>query len=211
MLDAAHPAIGPNAAEQRQRTLDVLRRLVHSLCAQTPLLLVIEDMQWLDPSTSELLRELVDDISARRLFIVITHRSDFQPLLTENAASYLQVARLADDVVRDMVRRIPGGAELSPELIHRLVRRAGGIPPYVEELVVNLLERGGDDDIPVTLQASLTARLDRLGESRSTIRAASAIGREVPTRLLSGVTGEDAMTLRPGLQRATRVDCCSRC
>jgi len=194
-----------SAPQRRALTLEVLRDQVTGICAEMPLLMVVEDLQWLDPSSRELLGFIVEGIERKPLLLVVTHRADFVPQLKHATLRPMVLARLEDDAVAQMIERIPGGEALSADMLAQVVARSEGVPLFVEELVVSVLERGGVGDIPVTLQASLTARLDRLGDSRPAIQSASAIGREVSTRMLASVTGDSEMYLRERLERASMV------
>jgi class 3 adenylate cyclase/tRNA A37 threonylcarbamoyladenosine biosynthesis protein TsaE len=193
-------------AEQRQaRMLNALVDQLLGLAARHPLLFVLEDAHWIDPATRELMTQTLARIADARVLMVITHRPDWQTdwarhphvtALTLNRLSRGQGAEIA---------RAAAGATLPPEITARILRRADGVPLFIEELTRSVVETGGafgDSDIPETLQASLLARLDRLGpETKEIAQIAAVIGREFDTGLLGVVVGRSKAALTPVLER----------
>jgi class 3 adenylate cyclase len=194
------------SAEQRQaRALKALVDQLLGLAAQKPVLYILEDAHWIDPATREAITHTLARLAEARILMVITHRPDWQPdwarhpqvtALTLNRLSRGQGAAIA---------RAAAAAALSEEIVARILRRADGVPLYIEELTRSVVETGGavgDSGVPETLQASLLARLDRLGpEIKEIAQIAAVIGREFGSDLLGAVAGKSREALAPALER----------
>src|SRR5262249_4912922 len=153
-----------------------------------PLVLVLEDLHWADPTTLDVLRGLAERGALAPLFIVATARPEFRP--PWNIRSHhgtISLAPLARSQVRDMVTELSARHALPQEVVEDVAARTGGVPLFVEEVTRLLLERGeqgGAHAIPPTLQQSLTARLDRLGSAREVAQVGAVIGRDFSYKLL---------------------------
>jgi tetratricopeptide (TPR) repeat protein len=171
-----------------------------------PLVIVIEDLHWADPSTLELIQLLVEQGATARLLLLFTARPESRaqwPL----RAHHMQITlnRLSTSNVRTMVGQVAAQKALTEETIAAVIERTGGVPLFVEELTRALLESGNASltgrEIPVTLHDSLMARLDRLGPAKEVIQVGAVIGSEFSYELLHTahpVAEED-------LQRALRI------
>ena len=161
------------------------------------MLFVVEDAHWIDSTTEILITDLIARIADRNMFVVVTHRPTYEPPWLDHAhVTAVALSRLSRNQGVEIAKSI-GGIELTTETIDRLVARADGVPLFIEELTKTLVESGGPadaDDIPESLKASMTARLDRLGDARYLAQVASVIGREFGHELivsLSGLSRED--------------------
>ena len=184
----------------REKTLKLLVDLLHGMAQNQPLLLVIEDLQWADPSTTDLVERLLTESPERRIYGLFTSRPDFQTEWGRFSHLFsINLSRLPSRISEDMIRRKLGGRNISDALLKRIVKESGGIPLYVEELVRGLSESGssleaedGDSlSIPATLQATLSARVDRLGASKPLLQLCSVIGHEFSYQLLKKVVKSD--------------------
>jgi predicted ATPase/class 3 adenylate cyclase len=192
--------------EQRnERLMRVLTDQLLGLAARSTVLYVLEDAHWIDATTRDLIERLLARIASSRILVLITHRPEFQPdwirhphvtQLTLNRLSRAQGAEVA---------RAAGGAALSEAIITVIGERASGVPLFIEELTKSALETGkaaDDSNIPETLQASLLARLDRLGaEPREVAQLAAVIGREFDIELLCAITKKTTETISPTLEQ----------
>ncbi len=159
----------------RERTLDALVSYVLALSRQRPVLFIVEDMHWVDPSTEALLDALVDRLSDSSIFVVITHRPGYQsPWRDETNHLVVALNRLSRAQCAEIVRRI-GGRSISDSMTDGIVARADGMPLFVEELTRTVLassEASASSSIatpagiPESLQDSLMERLDRLGAAK---------------------------------------------
>ncbi|HEX5795666.1 MAG TPA: adenylate/guanylate cyclase domain-containing protein, partial [Geminicoccaceae bacterium] len=169
-------ALPPLSAERRrQRTTEILLEQLEGLAARQPLLLIFEDAQWVDPSTSELMGLAIERIQKLPALLVVTFRSDFAPPWRGRNLTALSVAGLSRRQILAMVDWITDGKSLPAEVLEQIVERTDGVPLFVEELTKTVLESGllvaaGDRyelagplpplAIPATLRDSLMARLD---------------------------------------------------
>lgn len=210
--DASWSALDP--AERRQRTLDGAKRLLLREAREQPLVVIFEDLHWIDSETQALLDTLVDSLGSVRLLLLVTYRPDYQhtwgsrtsysqmrldALQTESAAEMLD-ALLGDDVGLDPLKQL-------------LVKR--GNPFFLEETVRTLVEtkaligEGGRyrltqplqaSQVPPTVQAVLAARIDRLPpDDKRLLQVASVVGKDVPFALLQGIADVPEEALHRGL------------
>ena len=163
--------------------------LVNRMSENGPLLLVLEDAHWIDPSTRELVMKLVEWAPRHRIMALVTRRpgQGFDSDLADRF-SHLPLERLNPESNREMVNRVAGDAPLPPELVDLIVRKTDGVPLYIEELTKTVLEsdmlhrREGRYElsgplpslaIPTSLQDSLMSRLDRLSTIKDVVQVAA--------------------------------------
>ena len=156
-----------------------------------PIVLAIEDLHWADPTTLDLMKSLAERGASAPLFIVATARPEFRaPWATRSHHGVVSLVPLDRAEIRRMVGAIAERHALSSEVQDGVADRTGGVPLFVEEVTRLLLERGdagGAQTIPPTLQQSLAARLDRLGEAREVAQIGAVLGREFSYGLLRSV------------------------
>jgi class 3 adenylate cyclase len=168
--------------EQRnERLMRVLVDQLLGLAAGNTVLYVLEDAHWIDAATRDLIERLLARIADSRILVLVTHRPEFQPDWTRHPhVTTLTLNRLSRGQAAEVVRAA-GGAALSEGIVAIIGERAGGVPLFIEELTKSALEDGktsSEGYIPETLQASLLARLDRLGdEARELAQLAAVIAR----------------------------------
>jgi len=194
------------APEQRRlRLLANLTAWVLNAARVQPLVMVMEDLHWIDPSTLELAHTLVEQAATAPLMLLYTARPEFRaswPMRAHHAQIIL--SRLNDRDTREMVSRMVARAALAQNLIDTVVKRTDGVPLFAEELTRLLLEGDGRSvtrEIPATLRDSLTARLDRLGPAKELAQIAAVIGREFSFELLQAVGSMGEMELQSTLEK----------
>ncbi len=220
-LPAAASAHEPAADARRERELlfEALLGCLQRLAAGRPLLLVAEDAHWIDPTSRELLALLVGRMHHWALLLVVTGRPDFQPAWAAAPhVATIGLGPLPAEAAEALVRHIPGGEDLAETTVRGIAARADGVPFHIEELTKAVLDGSaldaaqttgatGAPAIPAGLQASLLARLDRLGGTRELARVAAALGRSFTFDLLSAVVPErDPAALRRELQRLLNAE-----
>ena len=182
--------------ELRRRQLAAMTAVFLAGARSQPVVLAFEDLHWADPTSLDLLRALVERGAQAPLLIVATTRPEFRPDWSlRSHHSVISLAPLDRAQVRRMVGEIATLHALSDEVIDGVGERTGGVPLFVEEVTRLLLERnaqGGAQAIPPTLQQSLAARLDRLGEAREVAQIGAVLGRDFPYRLLRDVSSSAA-------------------
>jgi class 3 adenylate cyclase/tetratricopeptide (TPR) repeat protein len=190
--------------ERKQRTLAALVSELIRLTADRPVLFLFEDAHWIDPTTQELMLAAAARAGEARLFMLVTHRPEYRPdwaahLYTTTLSLNRVTREQVEIMVRAMVRNNDGHG-----IVAEVVARAEGIPLFVEELTKSLLEANGDahaGDIPATLQALLTARIDSLGDAKSLAQVGAVIGREFDEELLTAIGEPSDADLQDGLTR----------
>jgi class 3 adenylate cyclase/predicted ATPase len=202
------PALPPQ--EFRRRQLAAMTNWIMAGAQSQPVVLALEDIQWADPTTLDLLIGIAERGALAPLFVVITARPEFRPPWgTRSHHSTISLAPLDRRQVRDMISELAARHALAKEIIDNVTERSGGVPLFVEEVTRLLLERGeqgGVQAIPPTLQQSLTARLDRLGPAREVAQIGAVIGRDFSYQLVRAVAGIDDTPLQAALERLAEAD-----
>jgi class 3 adenylate cyclase len=191
------------------RTRDLLLSLLHARCRITPVIMLLEDLHWIDAVSEELLSRLFSNEAALPLMVIHTRRPEYQPPWSNRqAVEVLRLEPLSVGETSEIVRARLQLADLPPMLARAVVEKAEGNPLFAEEVATFLLERGSvrrttsgiDYDpaavataLPGTIHALLAARIDRLApEDRSLLQAAATIGRRFTPELLRAVAGTTA-------------------
>jgi class 3 adenylate cyclase/tetratricopeptide (TPR) repeat protein len=195
------------SAQQRKEL--IVRTLANRLllaAKMAPVLFVIEDAHWIDPSTSEVLKEVVSRMHGAALLVVVTHRPEWTADWATGLAhvTTLAIGRLTKQQIRQLIESML--ANVPDQLADRIAERTDGVPLFVEELTRSILESGKaaslDVEIPDSLQGSLMARLDRLtAAAKEVAQIASVIGREFDRGLLSKIAGLDDRALDGALHQ----------
>ena len=200
---ALHPDV------QRRKTMELLVAWILAIAEGQPLVMLVEDLHWVDPSSLELLGRLMAQTATARVLLVGTARPDFTPPWPASSnLTTLQLARLTNRQAREMVLLLGAGA-LPAEMIDTLVARADGVPLYIEELTKSVAGPDvarGVDAIPATLADALMARLDRLSAAKEVAQRGAVLGREFPYALLAAVAGMDESGLQRGLVRLVEAE-----
>ncbi|MFL6693498.1 MAG: ATP-binding protein, partial [Ramlibacter sp.] len=191
-----HPILEQGAQRRRQLTVDLLVELAQRRVRQAPGCLLVEDTQWLDPSTAEFLDRLATATRARPLLIVVTLRSDTDILWRPRFAVHeTELQGLSPELARALVVGACRDRPLPVEVVQRIASRADGVPLFIEESTRMAVELGEDQatpgpgamPVPATVLDLLTARLDRLGAAKQVAQVGATIGREFPLALLHAV------------------------
>ncbi len=207
---------------KRRRVLAALIARLEMLARRGPVLMSFEDAHWADPTSVELLTLTVERLQTLPILLVITFRPDYQPPWAgQPHVTMLTLNRLSRREREALVDHISGGKKLPSGLLEQIVERTDGVPLFVEELTKSVLEseqlhEAGDRyvldrpaqplAIPTTLQASLMARVDRLGSAREILQIGAAIGRDFSYELLATVAGLPDAVLQDALIRLTEAE-----
>jgi predicted ATPase/class 3 adenylate cyclase len=208
--------------QQKQQTLHAVLTILLRRAAQQPLLFVMEDLHWVDPTTLELLSLLVDQGPTTRILALFTCRPDFSPPWTGRAhLTQVTVHRLPRRQAAEVIRQVAHGKALPAEVVEQIVAKTDGVPLFVEELTKMVLESGLLQEreeryeltgplpplaIPATLHDSLMARLDRLATVKALAQLGATLGREFAYDLLQAVSLWDEATLRRGLHQLVEAE-----
>lgn len=188
------------------RTRDLLPALLRARCAVSPVILIVEDIHWIDGASEQLLGKLIESRTQVNLLILQTRRPEYVPgWLGYPAVRTLALEPLAAIDIGALMQTRLGVDHLPDALVHQVTERAGGNPLFGEEILSFLIERGalriesgivefdaalGESGLPASMQGLLNARINRLSPGdRTLLQAAAAIGRRFDPGLLSIVVG----------------------
>ena len=202
------------AEQRRHRLVDLLLAWVAALAAEAPLLMVVENVNWADPSSRALLGELARRASGMRLLLLITARPEPQPPFADIAGvERFMLDRLPSHDLEAMLGALWRDAILPSEMQRQLLDRCDGVPLFLEQLVKTVAERAhrgntpaGLPDVPTSLRDMLAARLDRLGPAKMIALGASVIGRQFSARLLRALLPRRASEIESGLALLVQAD-----
>jgi class 3 adenylate cyclase len=215
-LTDRHPPLNFSPQRKKEKTLEALFRQLEGLARRQPVLMIFEDVHWIDPTSRELLDFTIEQARRLPILLLVTFRSEFSPPWTGLPhVTVLTLNRLRHRDGAALVERIIGTRTALPhDVVEVIIERTDGIPLFLEELTKTVLEGGGDIrepaspsssaqiSIPPTLHASLMARLDRLGSRAKKIaQVGAAIGREFSYELMSRVAQESDDVLEASLKR----------
>jgi len=216
-LGSSYAPLNMSPEQQKQKTLQAFLTLLLRRAAQQPLLFVVEDLHWIDPSTLELLSLLVAQGPTTRILTLFTFRPDFSPPWTGRShLTQLTLHRLTPRQAAEMIGRVAHRKALPAEVVEQVVAKTDGVPLFVEELTKMVLESDLLEEreehyeltgplpplaIPTTLHDSLMARLDRLATVKGLAQLGATLGREFSYELLQAVSLWDEATLQRGLQQ----------
>ena len=181
--------------------------------------MIFEDAQWSDPTSLEALSRVVDRIRTLRALLIVSFRPEFAaPWIGQSHVTTLILNRLAERDIGVMIGAVAGARPLPATIQRDIVERSDGVPLFVEEMTKAVLEAEGEGKavgnrsltVPATLQASLMARLDRLGPAKEVAQVAAAIGRESPHSLLVLVANLAEPDLNVALDHLVRAGLLSR-
>ena len=217
-----YPPLNLSPQRQRQKTLETIVAVLLELAERQPVLFIVEDLHWTDPSTLELLNLVIDQTPTASILTVLTCRPHFQPAWHHRSyLTEMTLNRLAQPQIERMIERITDEKRLPPEIRQLIVQRTDGVPLFVEEMTKAILESDYLKDvdghyaltgsfstfaIPATLHDSLMARLDRLVTAKAVAQYAAVIGRQFAYDLLSMVSQLDAATLQRELGRLVEAE-----
>ena len=205
--------------KQKEKTLEALALQVEALAQRQPLLLIYEDVHWIDATSQEALDLLVPRLRDLPVLVIVTYRPEYSPRWTTQAhVTTLGLNRLGRRQGAELVSRVSRGKPLPPEVLDQILSHTDGVPLFIEELTKSVLEskllREADDRyvldgplpalaIPTTLRDSLIARLDRLAPIREIAQIGACIGREFSYELLAALSPLKGAKLDEALEQLT--------
>ena len=200
--DGRYPALDLDPQQRRQKTLEALTAQVEALSRQNPVLMIFEDAHWTDPTSLEVFGRVVDRVRTLRVLLIVTFRPEFEPpWIGRPYVTALTINRLGEREIGAMIDGVVGNKLLPANIRQDIIERTDGIPLFVEEMTKAVLEADSQGAVehlaaavpssalavPASLQASLMARLDRLGSAKEVAQIGAAIGREFSHALLAAV------------------------
>ena len=213
-LSERYAPVPLSAEAQRRRTLQALAAWLVAPSEGQPVVVVVEDMHWIDPSTLELIGLVLERVAGRRILLLLTARPTFEPPWKDtDTLEQHTLAPLTPEHAAAMVEGVAQGKTLPADVVRQLVDKTDGVPFYVEELTRTVLESEAISDgadsrdllgalgVPATLQGLLMARLDQLGSAKRIAQLAAVIGREFSFELLEAVYQGRSSSLDGALRR----------
>ena len=204
-------------ADQKNETLKALMAIPAALAKEAPLLIVVEDIQWADHSTLELLGLLFEQVKGSRILVFLAHRAEFVPNWPrEQHMTDIRLKNLNRAASIDLIDGVTGGASLPSEVLEHILSKTDGVPLFIEELTKLILEMDlltitedryeltgplQTTAIPDSLQDSLMARLDHLGTAKEAAQLASVLGRTFGHALLLAISDKSEEALDEALTR----------
>jgi predicted ATPase len=211
------PPLDLSPQRKKERTLAALLRQLQALARRQTVLMIFEDLHWIDPTSREVLDLTVGKITDLPVLLVATYRPEFQPpWVGGSQVTVIALNRLGRGEGARLVHQLAGNlGALPPDVVDEIVERSDGVPLFVEELTKAVVEAGADRSnvsisavppsslaVPATLHASLLGRLDRLGPSAKTVaQVGAAIGRDFSHELLAAAVPLAEPELQEGLRR----------
>jgi DNA-binding SARP family transcriptional activator len=202
--DERHPALAISPQQKREMTLTAILDQLDSAAVRGPVLIVVEDAHWIDPTSQDLLDRMVARAATLQVLLVVTARPELQPgWIGQPHVTMLPLSRLGRLDSAGIVGAVAAGKSLPDEVVEQVLVRADGVPLFIEELTSALLESGALREttdrfvldgplpplaMPSTLQASLLARLDRVVSAKDTAQIGAAIGRQFSHALIGAVS-----------------------
>ena len=214
--DGRYPALDMAPELRRQRTLEALTSQLAGLARQKPVLMIVEDAHWIDPTSLEVFGRTVDRTKALPTLLIVTFRPEFSaPWMGQSHVTSLTLNRLGESEAAAIIARLLGNKKLPADVTTEIVERTDGIPLFVEEMTKAVLEAQSEGEarrtaaavpsptlaVPASLHASLMARLDRLGPAKEVAQISAAIGREFSHALLAVMVPKPEAELRLALDR----------
>ena len=217
-----YPALDLTPQKRREKTLRALVAQVEGLAARQPVLLVVEDAHWADPTSLELFELIVERASSLPLLAIVTFRPEFvPPWVGRPQVTLISLNRLPRRLRAEMIAHVTGGKVLPQEIADQITDRTDGVPLFIEELTKAVVESGllveaGDRyvatgpvtalAIPTSLQESLLARLDRLAPTSDVAQIAAALGRQFSHELISAVAAMPRQQLDDALAQLVNAE-----
>jgi len=214
--DGRYPRLDLTPEQLRRKTLDALLFQLEALTHSNPVLMIVEDARWTDPTSLEVFGRVIDRMRTRPVLLIVTFRPEFEPpWIGRPHVTALTLNRLPQSDIVFLIDRLVGNKLLRASLRQDIIERTDGIPLFVEEMTKAVLETDGEGEarrtvalvpsqalaVPASLHASLMARLDRLAPAKGVAQIGAAIGREFSHALLAAVAHKPEAEMASALDR----------
>ncbi|MGH6682058.1 MAG: ATP-binding protein, partial [Bradyrhizobium sp.] len=196
---------------ERKRAFQVMTDVLVEASRKRPILMVVEDVQWIDPTSIDLLKRVMARSPCERIMILITHRDDYDAAwLPGDAVQRIALQKLTSSECEQMVTAVAGSGVVLPRIAGQIVERTDGVPLFIEEFTRAITDSGAvrlaaegklpEPLVPASIQDSLMERLDRLGTAKRVAQIASVFGRYFDQKSISNLLPAKGETLRHALQ-----------
>lgn len=222
-LDKSRYQAAPFSAEQQIVKLNnALITIFLNRASEQHLLLILEDLHWIDPYSLDVVSQLIQQAPALTFLCVLSFRPEFSPPWRHHPnTQHYTLSSLSAEASRQLINSLAGNKKLPDGLVDQLIQKTDGVPLFVEELTKTVLhselmkeherhfeltEPLASLKIPSTLHDSLIARLDRMSQAKSIAQIGSTLGREFPYSLLAAVSGSKETSLNSCLRQLVEAD-----
>ncbi|MGH7348457.1 MAG: sigma 54-interacting transcriptional regulator, partial [Candidatus Rokuibacteriota bacterium] len=193
------------------RISEALRQITLGVSRHQPLLMVIEDLHWIDRASEELVASMMDGLPGASVLVVVTHRPGYEPPWTNRSfATQLSLPPLSSEDSLAVTRSVRPGVSLPPAVAEVILNRAEGNPFFLEELALSIQHRGGltgDLAVPDTVQGVLLSRIGHLPEAeQALLQSAAVIGKDVLLPVLAAVAGLPEESLGQALRHLSAAE-----
>ena len=197
---------------RKARSFAALNAIVQTEATLSPLLVILEDAHWIDPTTMEFFEQLIANTRNLPVFVLINTRPDPRLHWQDNGnLTTIALQKIARPEIESIIAVESNGKSLPSEVIDSIIERSDGIPLFVEELTKAVLEsglnsKGNSADIPSSLRDTLLARLDRIPQARDVAQIAACIGRECDHELLAALAEKPLQQLDDALDQLAKAE-----
>jgi class 3 adenylate cyclase/predicted ATPase len=214
--DGRYPKLELTPEQRRERTFQALNLQLKALTSKRPVLMIVEDAHWADPTSLEACGQAIDQIASLSALAIVTFRPEFEPpWIGRSHVTSIALKRLAEHYVGDMIDHVVGDKMLPSEARRDIIERTDGIPLFVEEMTKAVLEATNENTaqrpatatpspalaVPASLLGSLLARLDRVGPAKEVAQIGAALGRKFSHALLAAAARKPEAELTSALER----------
>jgi len=223
VADPQQPAIGADSENRQRKLFAMIQRLVQTMSGREPLIIMVDDLHWIDPSSDTFIARLVDAVKNSRTLLLLNFRPEYQrDWMNRSSYRNLPLAALDSTGARELLDDLLGHDPSTQDLATKLVSRALGNPFFIEELIRSLVEAGNlvgqhaayrlvkpvkTNTLPRTVQTVLAARIDRLGEAaKQVLQTASVIGQEFEEAILRQTMNLSGNDLDDSLYKLNAVE-----
>jgi class 3 adenylate cyclase len=223
VTDPQQPVIKADTEERQRKLFALIQSLIRSMSKREPLIILVDDLHWIDPSSDIFITRLVDAVKDTRTLLLLNYRPEYRrPWMNRSICRNLPLAALDGAGARQLLDDLLGNDPSIQGLAQKLASRALGNPFFIEELVRSLVETGNlagqhsayrlakpvkTQTLPRTVQAVLAARIDRLGEkAKQVLQMASVIGQEFETSILRRAVDLFSTELEDSLHQLNEVE-----
>jgi predicted ATPase/class 3 adenylate cyclase len=216
--DGRYPTLELDPQQRRQKTLEALTAQLEALAQAKPVLMIFEDVHWIDPTSLEAVGRTLDRLRTLGVLLIVNYRPEFEPpWIGRPYVTAITLNRLGEREITAMIDRVTGNKALPRSIRQDIIERTDGVPLFVEEMTKAVLEAESEGEVqrttaaipspalavPASLHASLMARLDRLGSAKEVAQIGAAIGREFSYALMAAVARKAEADLASALDRLT--------
>jgi predicted ATPase len=214
--DGRYPTLDLTPEQRRHRTFEALSLQIEALASSRPVLMIVEDTHWVDPTSLEAFDQAVGQIANLPVLLIVTFRPEIEPpRIGRSHVTALTINRLPERDVRAMIDNVIGDKPVSLEVRQDIMERTDGVPLFVEEITKAVLEAENEGEaqrtaaavpspalaVPASLHGSLMSRLDRVGGAKEIAQIGAALGRRFPHPLLAAVARKPEAELASALDR----------